>query len=461
VAEIRQSPARVGVVLALAVVALFEVLSLLQGVRSLRRLQARATAAAEERVAASRPALEAALARGGTLGWNEAAAIAVSRLGAAEVEVLDAEGLSLFSRPTVSPVGHRLEAPGRLVLVAGGVVTVAARQGPAARVMSYVPLPGDRPPRSLRLAFAAPDLEDELRERQHVLLGHLTGLGVLALAALLVLRRGPGPPRAPPRALEAYEEAMGRLREQGDEEKARHGAERRRMEQAVRETEALARAGELTAGIVHEVRNGLGTILGYARMLERQDPSAGPVETGRAIREECETLEVVVRRFVDFLKHEELRVAPTDLVPLVARVVAREHRAHEGVGVRLAGAAGPVLALADEELLERALENVVRNAFEAAAAGGGEVVVSALHDEGRAVVLVEDDGPGLPPDHPGEIRPFYTTRPGGLGLGLPLARKILLLHRGRLQLERRDPTGVRVTLALPAPPAAATAEVEA
>lgn len=456
-AEPRQSPARLGVVLALAVVALFEVLSLLQGVRSLRRLRSRATAGAEERVAASRPALDAALSRGGTLGWNEAAAIAVSRLGAAEVEVLDAEGRSIFSRPTVSPVGHRLPAPESLVLVAGGIVTVAAQQGPVARVMSYVPLPGERPPRALRLAFAAPDLEDELRERQQVFLGHLMALGALALAALLVMRRGATLP-TPPRALEAYEEAMGRLREKGDEEKARHGAERRRMEQAVRETEALARAGELTAGIVHEVRNGLGTILGYARMLERQDPSAGPVETGRAIREECETLEVVVRRFVDFLKLEELRIVPTDLSRLVARVVAREHRAHETVPVRLEGVEGPVLALADEELLERALENVVRNAFEAAAAGGGTVLVSALSEEGRAVVLVEDGGPGLPPDHPGEIRPFYTTRPGGLGLGLPLARKILVLHQGSLRLEPRDPTGVRVTLVLPAAPSTPPAD---
>jgi len=66
------------------------------------------------------------------------------------------------------------------------------------------------------------------------------------------------------------------------------------------------------------------------------------------------------------------------------------------------------------------------------------------------VLHVEDDGPGLAADHPGHVRPFYTTRPGGLGLGLPLARKIVLLHGGELSLERRSPKGARVVLRLPA-----------
>jgi len=104
---------------------------------------------------------------------------------------------------------------------------------------------------------------------------------------------------------------------------------------------------------------------------------------------------------------------------------------------------------ADEELLERALENVVRNAVEAAAAGGGHVEVAARRVPGAVLLRVDDDGPGFAADHPGEIRPFYTTRPGGLGLGLPLARKIVLLHGGELALERLTPRGVRVSLRLP------------
>jgi signal transduction histidine kinase len=249
----------------------------------------------------------------------------------------------------------------------------------------------------------------------------------------------------------AYEEAMGRLRDRGQEMSERHLQETRRMEEMLREQEAMARAGELTAGIVHEVRNGLGTITGYARMVERGAPDAGTA-AARAILDECATLETVARRFADFVKIERLKLAETDLARLAGRVVAREHHGHERVAARLSGLEAPLVVTADEELLERALENVVRNAFQAAGAGGGHVELRGERVEGGVVLSVSDDGPGFAPDHPGEVRPFYTTRAGGLGLGLPLARKIVLLHGGELTLERRAPAGARVSLRLPARP---------
>ena len=439
-----------GVLLVLAVVALFEILSLLQGVRSLRRLQARAVREAEVQLALARPSLDAALGRGDGAGWEAAASDALQAKLATEVEVLDPSGRALFARPAPAPVGVELRDEQRAALAAGRTVTVAVRDGSDVRVLSHVPVPGG--PLVLRLSAEVPDLADEVRERQQVFVGHLTALAVLAIAALFVLRREPAPgPAASPRALEAYEEAMDRLREHGEEERARHGAEKRRMEAAVREKEALARAGELTAGIVHEVRNGLGTIAGYARMLERGDAAAAPAEAGKAIREECETLEVVVRRFADFVRVEELRLSPVDLARLLSRVAGRERRGREEVELRISGAEEAGAAWADEELLERAVENVVRNAVAAAADGGGHVTVRVGRSAGAHEIRVEDDGPGLPPDHPGEIRPFYSTRPGGLGLGLPFARKIMILHGGDLALQRGTARGVVVRLTLPAP----------
>jgi signal transduction histidine kinase len=228
----------------------------------------------------------------------------------------------------------------------------------------------------------------------------------------------------------------------------RHQEETERMQERIREQEALARAGELTAGIVHEVRNGLGTIVGYARLIERaRGPQAE--EQARAILDECATLETVVRRFNDFVKLERLQLTPTDLAPLTRRVVAREQRGHDRVRASLAGLDAPLVVSADEELLERALENLVRNAVQAAAAGGGRVLISARRADGAVLLHVEDDGPGFAADRPPQVRPFYTTRAGGLGLGLPLARKIVLLHGGELTLERRSPTGALVTIRLP------------
>jgi len=453
VAELKGSSAQgLGVLLVLAVVALFEILSLLQGVRSLRRLQARVVRDADVELTAARPRLDAALARGGPGAWDEAAALALAERLASEVEVIDAKGRSVYSRPAVAPVAHDLSPEQHEALAAGRTLTVAAQAGGAVRVLSYLPLPDGG---ALRLSAAAGDLEKEVRERQQVFLGHLTALAVLGVAALLVLRRPPLGAPAPTGALEAYEEAMGRLRDHGEEEKARHDAEKRRMEEAVREKEALARAGELTAGIVHEVRNGLGTIVGYARMLERGDAAAGDVaDVGRTIREECDTLEVVVRRFHDFVRQERLQLADVDLGRLLSRVVARELRGRD-VEAAIAAPVVPLVVQADEELLERAFENLVRNAADAAVVGGRHVRVS-LAGEGRdAVVSIGDDGQGLPGGAVA-FRPFASSKPGGLGLGLPMAAKLVHLHGGALELRNGPSRGAEAIVRLPVagPPAA-------
>jgi signal transduction histidine kinase len=446
----RRTSLRIGIALALAVVGLFEVLSLLQGVRSVRRLRARVAAQAEQHVEAARPALDAALSIGGSWAWDTVARVALAPGLASEVEVLDGQGAVVFSRPTVAPVAHRLSPHERERVASGQLVSVVAQQGASVRALVYLRVPGRPDGDVLRLALPAGDLEEELKERQQVFLGNLASLAALALAAILtLLPREPAPSAPPVDALTAYEQAMERLRDRGEEMTARHEAERRRMEEAIREKEALARAGELTAGIAHEVRNGLGTIVGYARLLERSGLPPDPAAAARSIREECETLETVVRRFTDFVKLDRLQLGETDLPRLLARVVAREARAHEEVSARLVGPDSPLVVRADEELLERAFENLVRNAVDAAAAGGRHVEVSMREAAGLVETHIEDDGPGLAPDHPGEIRPFYTTRPGGLGLGLPLARKIVVLHGGSLTLEARAPEGARAIVSLP------------
>src|SRR5262249_38637077 len=270
---------------------------------------------------------------------------------------------------------------------------------------------------------------------------------LILLGGLALLPRREGREGVSAQALGAYEEAMGRLREHGQALSREHEAERRRMEAEIRESQAMARAGELTAGIVHEVRNGLGTILGYARLLEREEASPVVVDAARGIRGECETLEVVVRRFMDFVKHETLNLAAFDLGRMLSRVVARESRNRGPSEVAVAGAADLPPVVGDEELLERAFENLVRNACEAAGPGG-RVAIRAAADADRVRVSVEDDGPGLGPGKDDGLKPFFSTKVGGLGLGLPIAQKIVRLHQGELRLADGESKGVVVTVVL-------------
>jgi signal transduction histidine kinase len=247
-------------------------------------------------------------------------------------------------------------------------------------------------------------------------------------------------------ALAAYEEAMGRLREHGAAVDRQHQRERRRMEDEIQLKEAMARAGELAAGMAHEVRNGLATIVGYARLAERSAGTDASRQAVAAILEECTTLEATVRRLMDYVKKERLELQPFDPLRMLSRVAGRESR--EETEVAAPSGSGEAI-VGDEELLERAFENLVRNAREAAGAGG-HVWIRGERRGGCYHVFVADDGPGLPKEEKDGLRPFHSTKPGGLGLGLPMALKIVHLHQGELLLHDRVPRGLEVEVTLPA-----------
>ena len=210
----------------------------------------------------------------------------------------------------------------------------------------------------------------------------------------------------------------------------------------------MARAGELTAGMVHEVRNGLGTIVGYARLLEKASGATAEKDAARAILDECQTLETVVRRFMDFVRDESLNLVPFDMGRLLSRVSARESRSRPGGEVRLSDTVGLPALVGDEELLERAFENLIRNGREAAGPGGHVDVSAETDGQGRLAVRIADDGPGMPAERRGTVQPFFTTKAGGLGLGLPMAQKIVRLHEGELELFGRL-RGLEVVVRLP------------
>jgi signal transduction histidine kinase len=414
------------------------------GLRAHARLRDRTLSGLRQAAVQARPRLAEIAAPGGPDVLRRTAAAALDVGPAVSAEVFDPDGTLLAAVPDGTPSRHWPSGREMARLRAGEVVAATQLAGAPPRVFSYLILTAAQRPVVLRLASRADDLVADLRDRQETFVAQ--ALGLLLVLATVALVAPPRPDAtAPPVGLIAYEEAMGRLRARDQELARQHQVERRRMEGELRDNAPFVRAGELTVGIVHEIRNGLGTILGYARLVQA---AGGPAaDHARAIAQECDTLEAVIRRFMEFVKDDALHPAPFDLGRMLSRVVAREWRGEPGPQASLPqGEVG--LIDADEDLLERAFENLVRNARDAAGRSG-QVWIDVERGRDAVLVTVADDGPGMPADVRSRLRPFFTTKSGGLGLGLPLAYKIVRQHGGDLMLADRPPRGLAVRVRLP------------
>jgi signal transduction histidine kinase len=424
---------------ALLVLAALQVDGLVRTLGGEARVREQALHVARETVLARRDAVAEALAPGGEAAYRAAAVIV-------PIEIFDLSHKLLFAAPEPAPMVHWPSATDLEALRRGAALTWGPFDGDPVETATYLLLKAGGQPVVVRIVIPAPDLREEEATQRHAAMAHGVALGLILILGVLAFRPVPAED-GPGAAMRAYEEAMGRLQAHGARVSQEHEAERQRLRSELDDRDAMARAGELTAGIVHEVRNGLATIVGYARIVERSEAPQEALDAAREIRGECATLETVVRRFVDFVKRETLRLAPLDLSRMLGRVAAREGRTRSGVTLVLPEPMPEAVVVGDEEMLERAFENLIRNAYEAAGSGG-HVWVDVHREDEEVLVRVADDGPGLSAEQRAVIRPFTTSK-GGLGLGLPIALKIIRLHGGELLLDDYAPHGLLVTVRLP------------
>jgi signal transduction histidine kinase len=278
--------------------------------------------------------------------------------------------------------------------------------------------------------------------------GALLGALVAALAAVTVTR-----------PLLRITEAAGRIA-RGDLETPLWRRKRRDEIGTLRDTiEEMRRAlhardaerETLLAGIAHEVRNPLGALDLFAGLLAEELQHAPQAAHVARIRAELAALSKVVEEFLDYARERPPVREDVDLARLLGEVVdlVQPLAAARGVSLSLEGTGW---ALADGEQLRRAALNLVRNAVEASPAGG-LVEIAASERDGEVVVEVADRGPGLSSEARESLfRPFFTTKDGGTGLGLALAKKVADAHGGTLALHDRPGGGTEALLVVAARP---------
>lgn len=201
--------------------------------------------------------------------------------------------------------------------------------------------------------------------------------------------------------------------------------------------ERFAELGEMTAGVAHQLKNGLAVLKGHGQLLAR----AGHGDVARELLEETDNLDRLVQRFLQWAKPLEPHRVDSDLREAVIQALedVRKRPSSRLVSFQLTGEG---TARVDPMLLHQALVNLLENACQAMPSGGS-IQVEVRDD----LVRIEDEGTGF-----GEetltrmLRPFESGRPDGTGLGLPLALKWLNAQGADLRFEAREAGGTRVLI---------------
>jgi signal transduction histidine kinase len=226
------------------------------------------------------------------------------------------------------------------------------------------------------------------------------------------------------------------------------------------EAAKLESVGRLAAGVAHEVKNPLMTLTMVAdylaQVIPADEPDAAPML--QDMRDAIQRANRVIGELLEFSRPGDLALAPEDLHAIVDRalsLVKLEMRRHHVDVVRQFCEALPALPM-DKNKIEQVLVNIFMNAIQVMPQGGTLTVRTSVtgagQDAPRALTAeIDDTGPGIPDAYLTKIfEPFFTTKPAGqgTGLGLCVARQIIQLHGGTIELGNRAEGGTRVTITL-------------
>jgi two-component system, NtrC family, sensor histidine kinase HydH len=271
--------------------------------------------------------------------------------------------------------------------------------------------PGHPPMEMLAFEFE-PLLATGLTQRARMTFFLSTGVAaLLALAAVVLWRRA------------EREEALGT-----------------RLAQA----ERLASLGTMSAVLAHEIKNPLASLKGNAQLLaESLSPESRSRSQADRVVEAALRLQGLVQNLLDFARGGPIERAEADPAELL--FLAAEDAAPSAT---LDLDQAPATWSLDAIRLRQVLENLLRNALQASKQGNVKARVFVESD--NLVYVVEDDGPGFPPEVLENVfEPFFTTKSRGVGLGLAVARRIIFMHGGTVSARNKAEGGAELTVSIP------------
>ena len=236
----------------------------------------------------------------------------------------------------------------------------------------------------------------------------------------------------------------------------RHLRELRGLEAEMARRERLAALGDVAAAFAHEVRNPLNAVSIGLQRLRAEFAPAPADEYARfvdLIQGEVTRLNAIVEEFLTLARPLPLATGPVAIDALLAELAALVEGQARAASVTIrVSVPGPApMIVADRGHLKQVLLNLVLNAVQATGPGG-LVTIEAHATRDLVELVVADTGPGIPAETLSRIfDPYFTTKAGGLGLGLTIARRIVEAHGGSLTVESSPGRGARFRVRLPVP----------
>jgi signal transduction histidine kinase len=227
-------------------------------------------------------------------------------------------------------------------------------------------------------------------------------------------------------------------------------------------TTRLAMAGELAAGVAHEINNPLAVIIGTTQLLESAaDLPAESLRDVRQVAESAQRIATIVRAFSEVAETVPGNYGPVDLNQVVRACSQRLEDQAQLAGVTLQMALDESLPLTrgNPSQLLQVFEGLCLNALEAMSNDkirGGELCMTTARDVGGVVIRISDTGPGIRPEHlPRIFDPTFTTKIDrgtvrGVGLGLFTAQAVIQAHQGKIEVESSLGSGTTFSIWLPA-----------
>jgi two-component system sensor histidine kinase PilS (NtrC family) len=241
--------------------------------------------------------------------------------------------------------------------------------------------------------------------------------------------------------------------------------ESKEIEELIRRAERLQAIAELGASLAHEIKNPLASIRSAVEQLAgNRIGEADRTTLRRLVLSESDRLTRLLSEFMEFNRVELRRWNRLDLREIVAEAVglaAQHPDAGAGASIEYQRPAEPVMVEGDQDLLHRAVFNLILNGVQHAGHRGRVRIEldkvpqpelpASVAVESPVRVTVHDSGPGIPvEDIPRLFDPFFTTRRGGNGLGLAMVHRAVEAHRGAILVDGNPGSGARFTVYLPA-----------